>query len=379
MTSTYYARLRKLLPPRTLMVGCVGLLVVSAQATLSDSGGAGREAPVCPGDCDGNGTVTIDELVTGIAIASGLQPLTACAAADVDGDGNVTIDELALAVRTALLGCSTSDDRLLVLVSNDDGVLAAGISAVAQALEGNPSLRVVVVAPATNQSGSGDSTSTDPVDVAAAVTADGHPATAVAGFPADSVLFAVLEEMPTAPDIVVAGINSGQNISDFVDVSGTVGAAVTAARLGIPAIATSQGFVATDYEDQAVFVAQLVERFRTDAGFRELMTRPEEGTPLVLNVNFPTCAEGIRRGLKVVPIGPVARVIGYELIGEENGLRTYQPIRETRNAFASDCTSTLENPIDDVEAMTNGFASVTPLNTDLTAVGSLDEFLFLEE
>jgi broad specificity polyphosphatase/5'/3'-nucleotidase SurE len=123
----------------------------------------------------------------------------------------------------------------------------------------------------------------------------------------------------------------------------------------------------------------LVERFRTDPAFRELMSRPEEGKPLVLNVNFPTCSEGTRRGLRVVPIGPVARVIGYELIGEEDGIRTYEPIRETRNAFASDCTSVLEGPIDDVEAMTNGFASVTPLNTDLTAVGSLDDFLFLEE
>ncbi len=65
-----------------------------------------RGTPVpCPGDCDGGGAVTVDELVEGIAIALGQKASTACLGADRDGDGAVTIDELIHAVNAALRGC----------------------------------------------------------------------------------------------------------------------------------------------------------------------------------------------------------------------------------------------------------------------------------
>jgi hypothetical protein len=61
--------------------------------------------PVCPGDCDGDGEVTVDELILGVAIGIGIEPLESCPAFDVDGDGEVTIDELLQAVSAVLGGC----------------------------------------------------------------------------------------------------------------------------------------------------------------------------------------------------------------------------------------------------------------------------------
>jgi hypothetical protein len=65
-------------------------------------------ASPCPGDCDGNGAVTIDELIVGVGIALDELPLSRCTAMDLSGDGRVTIDELTVAVTASLDGCTTS-------------------------------------------------------------------------------------------------------------------------------------------------------------------------------------------------------------------------------------------------------------------------------
>jgi hypothetical protein len=64
--------------------------------------------PVCPGDCDGNGVVTIDELVRLVNVALGGSPVSVCESADRNEDGAITIDELVAAVTRSLLGCNTS-------------------------------------------------------------------------------------------------------------------------------------------------------------------------------------------------------------------------------------------------------------------------------
>jgi 5'-nucleotidase len=129
--------------------------------------------------------------------------------------------------------------KFRVLVGNDDGVGAAGLSELVKVLTADSSLEVSVFAPATNQSGTGDRFTTGPLSVMSAQTADGYPAVAVEGFPADGILFGLLQGLPRKPDLVITGINQGQNIGDLVNLSGTVGAALTAARLGVPAFAVS--------------------------------------------------------------------------------------------------------------------------------------------
>src|SRR5262245_8126854 len=158
-----------------------------------------------------------------------------------------------------------------------------------------------------------------------------------------------------------------------------VRAGLTAARLGIPAIAVSQGVGASiTYADAAAYVGRLVERFRLSGGFRaKLTTRSGLRHALVVNVNFPTCTAGATRGIRIVPLGRSSQVTGYTLTGTNGATQTFAPAIAPMNALGSDCQSALANPTTDVEAMVNGFASVTPLNPDLTTSGNLGKFRFL--
>jgi 5'/3'-nucleotidase len=249
---------------------------------------------------------------------------------------------------------------LRILVTNDDGVGAAGIAAVVDALQGLRNVEVRVVAPATNQSGTGASFSTTPLHVTPATTASGDAATAVAGFPADTVLYDVLAAHDD-PDVVVSGINAGQNLGNITEVSGTVGAARTANRLGIPAIAVSQGFASTfDYSTAARLTTLILEAFRH---------RYEKGTApaQTINVNVPSCQVGSVRGVRLLPLGQTSRVGSYTVQSGSIDNGTFAPVVVNQNAIStSDCTSTLTRFTNDIEAFNNGFATATILNPDFT-------------
>ncbi|MCL9795958.1 5'/3'-nucleotidase SurE, partial [Frankia sp. AgKG'84/4] len=148
-----------------------------------------------------------------------------------------------------------ADTTLDVLVTNDDGVSSAGIDAVARAIAALPNTTVKIVAPAANQSGTGGKTSGGEVSHNDDRTASGQPAVAVSGFPADAVNVA-LDALGLKPDLVVSGINEGQNLGPVVNLSGTVGAARAAAQRGIPALAASEGL--GDTYDYAPGAAQVV-------------------------------------------------------------------------------------------------------------------------
>lgn len=294
-----------------------------------------------------------------------------------------------MATKRALLGvciawvlaCPAFAQQLHVLVTNDDGIGAPGIAALVDQLALNPNLLIDVVAPATNQSGTSDNFSTTPFGVAAGTTATGFPGTAVSGTPADSVLYAVLSALPQRPDIVVSGVNFGQNIGSFTAEkgSGTVGAALTAGSMGIPAIAASAGLPATDYGPAARYVANVVENFRAKKRLgKRMVSKNGLDQRLVLNVNFPNCATGAVRGVVVVPLAYAQDLLGRVVTSYTmTGPSTFQAILSSTNAFTSDCTSTLEKPASDIEAMNNGFASVTPLNPTLTVDSSIKRFRFL--
>ena len=142
---------------------------------------------------------------------------------------------------------------LRILVTNDDGIESDGIDALVEGLRENPDNELVVSAPAINRTSSGDmmTPTPPPVEAMETTTVSGYPAWAVDGFPADAVIYA-LENLyqDERPHVVVSGINDTQNVGDVdvgvpirlqVDISGTIGAAKTAACLGIPALASSQG------------------------------------------------------------------------------------------------------------------------------------------
>lgn len=141
------------------------------------------------------------------------------------------------------------DGRKQILLTNDDGIKSPGLWAAAEAL--SPLGFVTVVAPREQASGSGRSSP---------VTSDGiikstrlqigqqdWEVYAVGGTPAQAVLHGILEIMPVRPDLVVSGINYGENIGFSITISGTVGAALEAAAQGIPALAVSLELLNDDY------------------------------------------------------------------------------------------------------------------------------------
>jgi 5'-nucleotidase len=247
---------------------------------------------------------------------------------------------------------TASQRPLRILVTNDDGVGAPGIDAVVEALRALANVQVTVVAPLANQSGTGDKFSTTPLTASHATTRHGDPAIAVNGFPADSVLVGVKELLKEPPDVVVSGINQGQNIGELVDISGTVGAARTAARLGIPSLAVSAGLVADiDYTHAATLTKFLVATWRKD-----LIAQPD-AVPDVFNVNVPSCAT--LRGIEIVTVGRSKGVASYT----ESPTGTFTAVTANRNLFNVNCTSSLQDPADDIDAFTNGFAAISRLNS----------------
>ena len=223
---------------------------------------------------------------------------------------------------------------LQILVTNDDGYDAEGIDAIVEALRATPNVTVTVVAPATNQSGKGGSVTGGTLTATDVKTKSGYPAKAVAGTPADSVIWALDQGgISFKPDFVVSGINAGQNMGPVVDLSGTVGAARAATSRGIASIATSQGL--TD------------NKFNYKAGVEQVMAwftknRPAiaDGTitkATVFNMNIPTCPTGTVRGTVDVPLATSAD--GY--------------------LDVPDCASTATNPTDDIKAFHIGYAPLT--------------------
>lgn len=234
-------------------------------------------------------------------------------------------------------GAQGGADPLVILVSNDDGIGADGIDALVEALRVRPDTTVVVSAPAGNQSGSSDKTTPGGASAAPGTTKSGFAGTAVDGFPADAVQHGL--DNPGAegpPDLVMTGSNEGQNIGFVAPISGTVGAAQTGARAGIPALAVSQGL--GDDPDYPASVGAAIEWLDD----HEAALRAGTDTVQVSSINAPTCTEGTNRGVVAVPWD-----------GSEG------------TDFAKqDCTSTLENPSSDVEAFNNGFISLSILPND---------------
>jgi 5'-nucleotidase len=237
-------------------------------------------------------------------------------------------------------GAAAKPPPLRILVTNDDGYAAPGIDALVEALRDVPGVKVTVIAPAENKSGSGSSTTPGQLTTSKATTASGYPAVSVAGFPADTVIYALEQGgLKQKPNLVMSGINLGQNIGVAVDVSGTVGAAKAAAARGIPALAVSQGIRPDSDPDYAAGVARAVRWLKEH---RKALT-PKKGKKVKVvldNLNVPSCTTGKVRGLVEVPVA------GSEVAG----------IGDPQN-----CASTLTGPANDVEAFLNGYATITEL------------------
>lgn len=230
-----------------------------------------------------------------------------------------------------------------ILISNDDGYLAPGLNALAEALA--PIAEIVVVAPDSNRSGSSNSLTLDrPLSVYRA--ANGFYF--VNGTPSDCVHIALTGVLPFRPDLIVSGINQGQNMGDDTLYSGTVAAATEGFLFGIPAIAFSQVQHGWSHLDSAARVArEIVER-----GFDELQL------PYLLNVNIPNLPYE-----QIKPMLPTR--LGKRHISEAV-IKTQDP--HGREIFwigpAGKAKDAGEGT--DFHATAQGHVSITPLQIDLT-------------
>lgn len=236
-----------------------------------------------------------------------------------------------------------------ILVSNDDGYLAPGLAALADAL--SAIAQVTVVAPEANRSGCSNSLTLDrPLSVHRA--ANGFHF--VNGTPSDCVHIALSQLLDAPPDMVVSGINQGQNMGDDTLYSGTVAAAMEGYLFGIPAIAFSQVEKGWSELDAAARVA------------REIVQRQGELLPrrYLLNVNIPSRRYDELGPVRITRLGK--RHVSEPVIRAQDpyGREIFWIGQAGKAKDAGEGT--------DFHAAAAGHVSVTPLQIDLTHAAQVE-------
>jgi 5'-nucleotidase len=245
-----------------------------------------------------------------------------------------------------------------ILVTNDDGVQAPGLLALAQAMRSLGS--VTIFAPDRNWSASGHVKTMDrPLRAREVVLADGTTALATDGAPSDSVALALLGVVKEKIDLVVSGINPHENIGHDVTYSGTVTAAMEAVIGGVPGMAVSlnspEDFHGVfDYSTAALVARRVAEKVT------------QQGLPagVLLNVNVPYLKESELKGFLVT----------------RQGLRLYRDALDARVDprgkpyywIGGEFPLGVDEEGTDYGAIMAGYVSITPLQLDLTAWEALD-------
>jgi 5'-nucleotidase len=245
-----------------------------------------------------------------------------------------------------------------VLLTNDDGIEAAGLQALRQALRRLPGVELAVIAPDGNRSAIGRGITTRrPLVVEEVPFDDGDVGYATDGTPVDCVRFATLGLVKGfEADLIVSGINHGSNLGDDISYSGTVAAAFEGIVLGLPAIAVSQQSRARELD------FRIGSRFDFDAAarFTARLVAELESFPLprgtLLNVNVPA---GEPDGVEVCRLGKRIYRDALELEDDdERGRRVYR-------IYGSDPDYEREEGTD-LAAVAAGRIAVTPVHFDLT-------------
>lgn len=252
---------------------------------------------------------------------------------------------------------STERGTMHILVTNDDGIQAEGLLALAQAMRVLG--EVIVIAPAQNQSAIGHrKTLHKPLRAWPATLADGMSAIATSGSPSDSVALALLGLVEERIDLIVSGVNHGPNLSRDITYSGTVTAAMEGAIWGVPSIAVSlDAYGGGDFAGAAE-VALRVARQVVEHGLPPLT---------LLNVNVPNLPRDQIVGIRVTRQGQ--RVYRDELVQrlDPRGVPYYWLGGERPGGDS-------EEEGTDVWAVAHGYVSVTPITMDMTnhaAIGAV--------
>jgi 5'-nucleotidase len=245
-----------------------------------------------------------------------------------------------------------------VLLTNDDGIEAAGLQALRRALRDVAGVELAVIAPDGNRSAMARSITTRrPLWVQEVDFDDGTVGYATDGTPVDCVRLARLGLVEGfEAELVVAGINHGSNLGDDITYSGTVAAALEAIVLGLPGIAVSQQSRALELD----FRTGSAFEFRVAAEFTARLVAELESVPLppgtLLNINVPGADPS---GVEVARLGKRVYRDELSLVDEgAGGRRLYRIYGDA--SFERDETGT------DIAAVAQGKIAVTPIHFDLT-------------
>jgi 5'-nucleotidase len=245
--------------------------------------------------------------------------------------------------------------RPLIVLTNDDGVTSPGLSVLKAALD--PLGDVQIVAPDQNRSGAARSiTMHAPLWVEEVALPDGSVAYSTDGTPVDCVRMAALGLLDRAPDLIVSGINLGENLGDDITYSGTVAAAFEGIMLDIPAIALSAQHYHPGYDltVPARFAARLVS-IALHKGFP---------AKTLLNVNCPDRRWEDLKGARLT-------VLGRRIYGDKVEHRATSGNRRQYHIYNDDL-GFQRAPGTDFEAVTEGYVSITPLQFELMSHEALE-------
>ena len=246
-------------------------------------------------------------------------------------------------------------EKPMILLSNDDGVEAKGLNELIRGLRGMG--EIIVMAPDGPRSGaSGAITSEHPVKYYKVREEEDLTVYKCTGTPVDCVKLALHTVVPRRPDVVIGGINHGDNSSVNVHYSGTMGVVIEGCLKGVPSI----GFSLCNHEPNADF---------EPAGpyIREIARLVlEKGLPPLtcLNVNFPDTKE--LKGVKICEQTKGQWTNEWENFAHRGDAHYYWLTGEFENNDA-------ENEKNDHWALDNGYVAITPTTVDATAYGLIDE------
>jgi len=237
-----------------------------------------------------------------------------------------------------------------ILISNDDGIMAKGIVALAEALL--PLGHVSVAAPNRERSACSHSLTLEhplratPVHFPVPV----HNAWAISGTPSDCVKLAVGQLLKESPDVVVSGINKGANMSVDVFYSGTAAAAMEGAFAGFPAFA----FSLASYDPNSDFTG--AARWARECLKQIMASGPEKG--IMYNINVPALPERDIKGLRITRMGHVRYRESFECRRDPNGKPYYW--------LSGDPEILDQSPECDIVAVREGYVSLTPIRAEMT-------------
>ena len=264
-----------------------------------------------------------------------------------------------------------------LLISNDDGIFAAGIRTLANNLAAKGH-KVTVVCPDRERSATGHGITMHRPIRAEQVTSiydKSIAAWACSGTPADCVKLALDALLDNPPDYVLSGINHGANLGNDVLYSGTVSAAMEGLLEGIPSLAVSlASFTSSDFQPAADYVCQVLPQLS------------HLNQPLLLNLNIPALAKPKIRGVKLVRLGVRRYRDLFEKRIDPRGKTYYWLAGEVLAESDTEIPHGLPNSLTpsqnqdfmarfttDATAIKAGYITVTPLHYDLTAYTDLGE------